>query len=73
MTRTLIIGDIHGCIDELRALCDQVGPDRIVSVGDMVDRGPDSEATWRFFAEDERASAIVGAKRRFQGSLPWRR
>lgn len=60
MKRTLIIGDIHGCIDELNDLCALVGPDHVVSVGDMVDRGPDSQAVWRFFRERDDATAILG-------------
>jgi len=67
----LIIGDVHGCYDELRALCDKVAPDRVISVGDMVDRGPASEAVWRFFAESERADAIVGNHE--QKCLRWHR
>jgi len=71
MTRTLIIGDIHGCIDELKELVDRVGPDRVVSVGDMVDRGPDSPAVWRFFAEREDADAVLGNHE--QKCLRWHR
>src|SRR5262245_41504688 len=43
--RTLAIGDIHGCAQALRALLDAVQPtpeDLIVTLGDYVDRGPDS-------------------------------
>ncbi|MCX5745420.1 MAG: metallophosphoesterase [Proteobacteria bacterium] len=43
MARTLIIGDIHGCYDELRDLLDVAAvaaDDVVVSVGDLVDRGP---------------------------------
>jgi serine/threonine protein phosphatase 1 len=43
--RTLAIGDIHGCSQALRALLDAVKPgpdDVIVTLGDYVDRGPDS-------------------------------
>ena len=43
MQRTLIIGDIHGCHDELMELFDRAAlasEDRVVSVGDLVDRGP---------------------------------
>jgi serine/threonine protein phosphatase 1 len=43
--RTLAIGDIHGCSRALRALLDRVQPgpdDWIVTLGDYVDRGPDS-------------------------------
>jgi hypothetical protein len=45
MTRTIIIGDVHGCANELRALITKVGAwpgDHVVSVGDLLDKGPDS-------------------------------
>jgi serine/threonine protein phosphatase 1 len=43
--RTIAIGDIHGCAPALETLLDAVQPaadDRIVTLGDYVDRGPDS-------------------------------
>jgi serine/threonine protein phosphatase 1 len=43
--RTLAIGDVHGCSRALWALLDAVKPtpgDLIVTLGDYVDRGPDS-------------------------------
>lgn len=44
--RTIIIGDIHGCSSALDALTDRIKPepgrDRIVFLGDLFDRGPDS-------------------------------
>jgi serine/threonine protein phosphatase 1 len=43
VARTIIIGDIHACWDELRDLFDRVAlaaDDVVVSVGDLVDRGP---------------------------------
>lgn len=43
--RTIIIGDVHGCIDELEALLRHVclePRDRLVFAGDLVDRGPAS-------------------------------
>ena len=43
---TLVVGDIHGCADELAALLDRVGPDRVVLVGDLYTRGPKPEAVW---------------------------
>jgi hypothetical protein len=45
MSRTVIVGDVHGCRSELDALLDKVafaGGDRLVLVGDVVARGPDS-------------------------------
>ena len=41
---TWVVGDIHGCADELRALVERLdlGPqDRLVSCGDLFHRGPD--------------------------------
>ncbi|PLX97504.1 MAG: hypothetical protein C0622_12860 [Desulfuromonas sp.] len=43
--RLLAIGDIHGHLDELRELLHRVQPtehDRVVFLGDYIDRGPDS-------------------------------
>lgn len=43
--RTIVVGDIHGCIDEVWDLLDLTGfsySDILVAVGDMVDLGPDS-------------------------------
>ena len=47
MTRHLAIGDIHGCYDALRALCEYVqlrDDDVIITLGDYPDRGPDTKA-----------------------------
>lgn len=44
MARTIIVGDVHGCREELERLLDHVGlgsDDRLVMVGDLVVRGPD--------------------------------
>lgn len=42
--RDFVIGDLHGCLDELDALMDHVKfdtrIDRMMSVGDIIDRGP---------------------------------
>ncbi len=45
-SRTLAIGDVHGCLDALTALEDLVGfneSDTIITLGDYIDRGPDSK------------------------------
>lgn len=47
MARHLAIGDIHGCYQELRTLCDFVeiaDDDVIITLGDYADRGPNSNA-----------------------------
>jgi predicted phosphodiesterase len=43
--RLIIIGDIHGCHQEFADLLNQLAPvkgDRIILLGDLVNRGPDS-------------------------------
>jgi Calcineurin-like phosphoesterase len=43
--RVIAIGDVHGCAVALRALVEAINPqaeDTIVTLGDCVDRGPDS-------------------------------
>lgn len=43
--RLFAIGDLHGCIGELRRLLEEIRPasgDRLVFLGDYVDRGPDA-------------------------------
>lgn len=43
--RTFILGDVHGCAVELRRMLELLEPetaDRILAVGDLVNRGPDS-------------------------------
>ena len=52
--RHLAIGDIHGCVTALRCLIDSVelrADDTIVTLGDYVDRGPDSRAVLRLLID----------------------
>lgn len=56
--RTLVIGDVHGCYDELRELLQKVDwqpeasdPDVLVFAGDLVDRGPKSQEVVTFVRE----------------------
>ncbi len=45
MGRTVIVGDVHGCSAELAGLLDRVAfasGDRLIFVGDLVARGPDT-------------------------------
>ena len=45
--RDFVVGDVHGCFDYLRAMLEHVQldevSDRLFCVGDLVDRGPQSE------------------------------
>jgi hypothetical protein len=53
--RDFIIGDIHGCFDELQKLLSSVAfdhsVDRLISVGDLVDRGPKNIEVLKFFLQ----------------------
>lgn len=43
--RLIAVGDVHGCVDELSTMLDEIAPasdDTIVFLGDYVDRGPSS-------------------------------
>jgi len=45
MQRTIIVGDVHGCRRELEQLLDRIrfsSGDRLIFVGDLIARGPDS-------------------------------
>ncbi|WP_433672282.1 metallophosphoesterase family protein [Nocardia sp. CA-136227] len=63
MQRTVIIGDIHGCFDELVELLEKAElaeDDLLVSVGDLVDRGPKPHQVVSFFRERPNSVAIMG-------------
>lgn len=46
MSGTLLIGDVHGCADELGELLAMVVPSRVVLLGDLFTRGPDPRGVW---------------------------
>lgn len=46
MSRKLAIGDVHGCLSSLKTLLASVKPvagERVIMLGDYIDRGPDSK------------------------------
>ena len=52
--RWLAVGDIHGCLAQLAELMERVKPtsaDRVVFLGDYVDRGPDSAGVIDYLIE----------------------
>lgn len=54
MKKRLVVGDIHGCFDEFMLLLDKAGigdQDEVISVGDLVDRGPKSFEVVQYFME----------------------
>lgn len=59
MSRTLFIGDVHGCADELAALVREARPTRLILVGDLFRKGPDNLGVWRYVSEMG-AEAVMG-------------
>lgn len=60
--RLIAVGDIHGCADEFEELLDRVDlrpSDRLVLLGDLVNRGPDSARVIQF-ARKHAAAALLG-------------
>ncbi|HXU62400.1 MAG TPA: metallophosphoesterase [Polyangia bacterium] len=60
--RTIIIGDVHGCLDELLALVQRTRrdpEDRVVLVGDLCAKGPDSQGVVAWTRESG-ADAVLG-------------
>jgi serine/threonine protein phosphatase 1 len=60
--RVLAIGDIHGCARALDALLKAVSPrpgDRIVTLGDYVNRGPDSRGVLDRLIALSRAGSLI--------------
>lgn len=58
-----IIGDIHGCYQELLDLLDKAGlssNDQIIAIGDLVDRGPQSAEALTFFQQTPNVCSILG-------------
>ena len=62
-SRTIVVGDIHGCYDELMKLLKKAKfkqSDRVVSVGDLVSKGPKVAEVLDLFMTDERFSTVIG-------------
>jgi diadenosine tetraphosphatase ApaH/serine/threonine PP2A family protein phosphatase len=62
-SRTIVVGDIHGCYDELEDMLAEVRfdtDDRLVSVGDLITKGPKSREVLERFMSDPKFSAVIG-------------
>ncbi len=61
--RTIIIGDVHGCSNELKNLIEKVHvdlkSDRLIFVGDLINKGPDSKGVLDF-AIKSNAECVLG-------------
>jgi serine/threonine protein phosphatase 1 len=63
VSRIVIVGDIHGCLAEWLDLVDKIGvnpEDHVISVGDLVDRGPDSPAVVDWFRSRPNTTVLCG-------------
>jgi serine/threonine protein phosphatase 1 len=63
MGRTIVVGDIHGCFDELIDLLGLIqlqADDRVIAVGDLVTKGPKNREVLDLFISDKRFSSVVG-------------
>lgn len=62
--RYIIVGDIHGCLDELQGLLKDLNfnplEDVLVSAGDLVDRGPKVKETLEYVMSLPRFYAVCG-------------
>lgn len=77
---TLLVGDVHGCAAELRALVELASAQRVILLGDLFTKGPDAPGVWSF-VEEQGCTAILGnhddlllrePKRLFAMGLPQR-
>ena len=63
MGRTIVIGDIHGCFDELTDLLNLIElkkVDRVVTVGDLIVKGEKNREVLDLFIDDQRFSSVIG-------------
>jgi serine/threonine protein phosphatase 1 len=61
--RSVIVGDVHGCFEELMQLLEEVAlrpEDQLISVGDLVDRGPRSPEVVQFFRQRPNTVVLMG-------------
>lgn len=72
--RTIVIGDIHGCLEEFDQLVSSVsyakGKDRLLLLGDLIDRGPDPAGVVRR-ARELGADVVMGNHE--EKALRWRK
>ena len=58
----MVIGDIHGCLKALETMFEVVAPsseDLVVTLGDYVDRGPDSKGVIDYLLEKKQSHRLV--------------
>ncbi len=63
MGKIIIFGDIHGCLDEWRDLIKKIAPtpdDQLISVGDLICKGPESFKTIEFARSLPNLKCVLG-------------
>ena len=61
--RTIVVGDLHGCYDELIELLTTIdfsANDRVVAVGDLTVKGPKNREVLDLFITDSRFRSVLG-------------
>lgn len=62
--RTIVIGDVHGCLEECQALIEKVrylpGIDHLLFLGDLLDKGPDPLGVLRYVRKLPGAHCLRG-------------
>ena len=69
MSRTLIIGDVHGCASELAALVEAAKATDVILVGDLFTKGPDPGGVWRLIQEHHMRSVLGNQDERLLKAL----
>lgn len=59
MSRTLFVGDVHSCADELDELLNSIQPQRVILLGDVFNKGPKPDETWAL-VQRWKAEAVLG-------------
>lgn len=61
--KIFVVGDIHGCLDMLKRLIDSIkwspSTDRLIFIGDYIDRGKDSKGVVDFVLELRECSPLI--------------
>lgn len=57
--RTLFVGDVHACAEELDLLLRRAAADRVILLGDLFTKGPDPRGVWDLVV-DWRCESILG-------------
>ena len=60
--RVIVYGDIHGCLREFKQLREKINPqkkDIEITVGDFINKGPDSQKTLRYL-QKQKIQSVMG-------------